>query len=241
MTRPHVSAQLFRLWDSSPRSSYLQNGDALAGRSPRRLPYVPKQDSFHLMAELVTDLSQNNLSTSEHFGQRGPPLRINTRSSATAQKTIARMDALHTALLARGFSPEDIQFPTSANDVRVVNLLVPVIPRVMVKPRSVQLVSAALKAAKEFDLKVQARSGGHSYGSYCLGGVDGHLVVDLLHFKEFHMDQTSWRATVGPAIILKDLCNLLHDSGGRAIPHGIRPTVGIGGWRPLACNRRISF
>jgi FAD/FMN-containing dehydrogenase len=129
------------------------------------------------------------------------------------------------------FADEDIFFPASANDVHLYNLRVPVVPLVVVTPRSTQLVSAAVKVAAEFNLKVQARSGGHSYANYGVGGADGHLVVDLKHFRDFSMDRTTWRATVGPAVFLKDLAQLLHDNGGRALPHGVCPTVCIGGGR----------
>jgi hypothetical protein len=65
--------------------------------------------------------------------------------------------------------------------------------------------------------------------------------VDLQHFKEFHMDRNSWRVTVGPAVVLKDFCKLLHENGGRAIPHGTCPTVGVGGDTVLARDNETSF
>jgi FAD/FMN-containing dehydrogenase len=139
------------------------------------------------------------------------------------------MGDLHGALLESGFSDDDIKFPEYASEVFVLNLRIPVLPRAIVEPRTSQLVSASVRVANEFDLKVQARSGGHSYANYSMGGSDGHLIVDLKHFKEFQMDTTTWRANVGPAVSLKDLCQLLHDHGGRAIPHGTCPAVGIGG------------
>jgi FAD/FMN-containing dehydrogenase len=64
------------------------------------------------------------------------------------------MDNLRKALLNGGFSPDDIDFPASASDARIFNLRVPVIPRVVVTPRTVQLVSTAVRVADEFDLKV---------------------------------------------------------------------------------------
>jgi FAD/FMN-containing dehydrogenase len=141
------------------------------------------------------------------------------------------MDHLRDALIKSGFSKEDILFPTSIDDVHVYNLRLPCIPRVIVKARTSQLVSAAVRVANQFDLKVQARSGGHNYANYGLGGVDGHLIVDLKYMDGFNMDRTTWQASVGPGVILKELCQLLHDNGGRVIPHGTCPNVAIGGER----------
>jgi FAD/FMN-containing dehydrogenase len=139
------------------------------------------------------------------------------------------MDALLNALIDHGFTADEIIFPSSAVDLRILNLHYPVIPRVVVTPRTAKLVAAAVKVANRFDLKVEAKSGGHRFASYSLGGVDGHMVVDLKHFTEFHMDRDTWEATVGPAVQLKQLVQLLHDNGGRVVPHGVCPTVAIGG------------
>ena len=51
------------------------------------------------------------------------------------------MDPLREALIKSGFSGEDIHFPTSINDVPIYNLRVPCKPRVIVVPRTTQLVS----------------------------------------------------------------------------------------------------
>jgi FAD/FMN-containing dehydrogenase len=151
------------------------------------------------------------------------------------------MKDLLDALINHGFLKDDIKFPKSTDDVHIYNLRLPVLPRVVVEPRTTQLVSAAIKVANQFGLKVQARSGGHSYGNYCLGGADGHMVVDMKHFTEFHMDRSSWRATVGSAVKLRDFCQSLHDNGDRAVPHGVCSPVGIGGEclspnPPISCS-----
>jgi FAD/FMN-containing dehydrogenase len=147
------------------------------------------------------------------------------------------MDNLHDALIEHGFSEDEITFPTSSNDIHIFNLLYPAIPRVVVTPHTTAQVSAAVQVANQFDLKVQARSGGHSYANYGLGGVDGHLVVDLKHFVEFEMDPNTWRASVGPRMTLKGLTQLLHDNGGRAVPHGSCPLVAVGGEIPESIRR----
>lgn len=61
-----------------------------------------------------------------------------------------------------------------------------------------------------------------------MGGEDGAVAVDLVNMKAFSMDEESWTATFGPGFELGDLDEEL-DKHGRAISHGICPTVGIGG------------
>ena len=52
--------------------------------------------------------------------------------------------------------------------VKPYNLNIPVEPAAVTYPRTVEQVSAIVKFAATHKLKVQARSGGHSYGNYCL-------------------------------------------------------------------------
>jgi FAD/FMN-containing dehydrogenase len=136
---------------------------------------------------------------------------------------------VRSALVSQGVAEEDITFPTKPADVPIYNLRLPIIPFVIVKPRSAQGVASAVKVAKQFSLKVQARGGGHSFANYGFGGVDGHMVVHLEHFTGFSIDPVSWRATIGPANRLEDVARKLHDNGGRALPHGVCPKVGISG------------
>jgi hypothetical protein len=48
-------------------------------------------------------------------------------------------------------------------------------PKVIVLPTNNKHVQDAVKCANECGLKVQARSGGHSYASYSSGGQDGSM------------------------------------------------------------------
>lgn len=59
--------------------------------------------------------------------------------------------------------------------------------------------------------------------------MDGAIVIDLMHFQYFSMDQSTWRATIGAGTLLGDVTKRLHNAGNRAMAHGICPQVGIGG------------
>ena len=135
------------------------------------------------------------------------------------------LDAVFTDASLRTF-PQDTDYLSKIN---TYNLDYPVYPAALVRPTTVEEVSGAVKCAVKADVKVQPRSGGHSYANYCLGGVDGALVVDLVHLQKFEMDDTTWEATIGAGTLLGDVTTRLHDAGGRAIAHGTCPQVGIGG------------
>jgi len=102
-------------------------------------------------------------------------------------------------------------------------------PLAIVYAKSAQDVSLAVTVAASFGIPVQPRSGGHSFGSYSLGGTDGALVVDLAALNSVEVNQTTWQATIGGGTRLQDVTNKLHDQGKRAIAHGTCPQVGIGG------------
>jgi FAD/FMN-containing dehydrogenase len=135
------------------------------------------------------------------------------------------LDAVFKDASLRTF-PQDTDYFSKIN---AYNLDYPVHPAAIVRPKTVEQVSAAVKCAVKAGVKVQPRSGGHSFANYCLGGVDGALVVDLVHFQKFEMDTTTWQATIGGGTLLGDVTKRLHDAGGRAIAHGTCPQVGIGG------------
>ncbi|KAK3903190.1 hypothetical protein C8A05DRAFT_43537 [Staphylotrichum tortipilum] len=113
--------------------------------------------------------------------------------------------------------------------VRPYNLDVKVTPAAVVRPRTAEDISSVIKCANTNNVKVQAKSGGHSYANYGLGGVDGAVVIDMINFQEFSMDTNTWLATVGAGTRLGDMAKRLHDAGGRAVPHAACPGIGIGG------------
>ncbi|KAH8898406.1 FAD-binding domain-containing protein [Thozetella sp. PMI_491] len=113
--------------------------------------------------------------------------------------------------------------------VKPFNLDVSVTPAAVIRPQTAQDVSSIIKCANDNGVKVQAKSGGHSYANYGLGGEDGAVAIDMVNFQDFSMDNSTWQATIGSGTLLGDVTTKLHDAGGRAIAHGVCPGVGIGG------------
>ncbi|KAF2135574.1 Glucooligosaccharide oxidase [Aplosporella prunicola CBS 121167] len=115
-------------------------------------------------------------------------------------------------------------------DVKPYNLDIPVTPAAVAYPDSAEQVAAIIACAVDHGHKVQARSGGHSFGNYCLGGANSSaVVIDMKEFQQFSMDKDTWTATVGPGTLLGDLDERLHAAGNRTIAHGTSPQVGTGG------------
>ena len=70
-----------------------------------------------------------------------------------------------------------------------------------------------------------ARSGGHSYAAFGLGGQDGSLVIDLSKLKSLSVDQTTGYAISQTGNLLGDLATGIWENGQRALPHGTCPYV----------------
>ncbi|KAJ6477489.1 hypothetical protein DFH09DRAFT_951960 [Mycena vulgaris] len=114
-------------------------------------------------------------------------------------------------------------------EVKPYNTNIPVTPAAVTRPTTADDVGKIVQCAVASAVKVQARSGGHSYGNYGIGGEDGAVVVDMVNFQQFVMDNSTWQATIGAGTLLADVTSRLHNAGGRAIAHGTCPQVGIGG------------
>lgn len=109
------------------------------------------------------------------------------------------------------------------------NLRLPYTPAVVVIPTTNKHVQDAVVCAGQAKIKVQAKSGGHSYASFGLGGKDGSMVIDLQSFQTVSLDKTSGIATVGGGVRLGNLADGIYNQGGAALAHGTCPGVGIGG------------
>ncbi|CAG8690826.1 4776_t:CDS:2, partial [Ambispora gerdemannii] len=89
-------------------------------------------------------------------------------------------------------------------------------------------IKIAIYCAKTYKIQIVARSGGHSFEEYSLGGHDGALVVDLKKFSDLTIDTKTRTAVIGTGnrlgTIYYKLSQVRH-----VIPAGACPSVGIGG------------
>jgi hypothetical protein len=109
------------------------------------------------------------------------------------------------------------------------NTRLPFTPAVVVIPTTNQHVQDAVVCAAQAGLKVQAKSGGHSYASTGLGGKDGSMSINLQSLQTIQLDQSSGIATVGGGVRLGNLADGIWNQGKAALSHGTCPGVGIGG------------
>jgi FAD/FMN-containing dehydrogenase len=77
---------------------------------------------------------------------------------------------LHTVFAT---DPNSVSFPTNLfyqiDYVKAYNLDIPIVPAAVTRPSSSQQVAEVVKCAVASGVKVQPRSGGHSYGNYGKG------------------------------------------------------------------------
>jgi len=99
-------------------------------------------------------------------------------------------------------------------------------PDAVIEPRDSRDVQAVLRWADRHDVRVAARSGGHSYAGYSTLG-EG-VVVDLRRLDGIALYRGGRRASVAAGAHAIDIVDALARHGG-AVPLGSCPTVGLGG------------
>ena len=113
--------------------------------------------------------------------------------------------------------------------VKPYNLARPFKPSVVVLPQTQRNVQDAVVCASQAGLKVQAKSGGHSYASFSSGGKDGSMMISLQPFQKVELDAATGIAKVGGGVRLGNLADGIYTQGQKALSHGTCPGVGIGG------------
>ncbi|KAI1763681.1 putative glucooligosaccharide oxidase [Hypoxylon sp. FL1150] len=107
------------------------------------------------------------------------------------------------------------------------NRRIPIKPAVVVLPRSPRDIRRAVMLARKYGIKVQARSGGHSYASHSNGGIDGAMVIDLRQLHEIMRHEAG--VIVGGGARLGNMARAIYDISSAALPHGTCAGVGVGG------------
>ncbi|KAA1094404.1 hypothetical protein PGT21_020273 [Puccinia graminis f. sp. tritici] len=102
-------------------------------------------------------------------------------------------------------------------------------PAAIVFPNNTEAVANAVKIGVAEKIPISPRAGGHSYAAYGLGAKNGVLVIDLGRINHISVDKASGEAMIGTGSRLGDMALSLYKQGGRAIPHGTCPFVGLGG------------
>jgi len=147
---------------------------------------------------------------------------VNAAPSAGSQT------ALFNCLKNKGYNLETVSNANYASDSAAFNRRLSFQPVALVFPLSAQNVSDIVHCASSNSFKVTARSGGHSYAAYGLGGQNGNVIVDLRHLTEITLNADN-TVVSGAGNRLGALATGIYNQGKRGLPHGTCPYVGSGG------------
>src|SRR6476660_5476596 len=109
---------------------------------------------------------------------------------------------------------------------KVYNGMIHKKPRLIARCADVADVSRCVNFARENDLLVSIRSGGHNAGG--LGVCDDGLVIDLSRIRYTHVHPVAGTVRVGAGCTWGDVDHATH-AYGLAVPSGIISTTGVGG------------
>ena len=102
------------------------------------------------------------------------------------------------------------------------NLRLNYTPSAVAIPRSIDQIQSAVSCGIQKKLRLSAKGGGHSFGSFGLGGENGHLVIELDRMDAVTL-YDNHTAKVQPGARLGHVSVELYNQGRRAIPHGACP------------------
>ena len=133
------------------------------------------------------------------------------------------VDQLKTVLRGRLIGRGDPDYEEAR---QVYNAMIDKKPRLIVRCVDIADVIACVNFARENNLLLAIRSGGHNAGG--LGVADDALVIDLAPIKYTRVDPTAQTVTVGGGCTWGDVDHATH-AFGMAVPSGIISTTGVGG------------
>jgi FAD binding domain/Berberine and berberine like len=138
------------------------------------------------------------------------------------------LDVAALAALKREFRGELVEpnHPEYGQHRRIWNGSIDRSPALIARCTSVLDVVAALRFARETDLPLAVRSGGHSFPGHSV--CDGGIVIDLEQMKSIHVDADRKTARAGAGVRLGELDERTQ-AFGLAVPAGIVTHTGLAG------------
>ena len=131
--------------------------------------------------------------------------------------------ALSECLSAAGVPTSAPGTPDWKLDAAPYNLRLNFTPVAIAVPATQKHVQDAVACAAKLGVKANAKCGGHSYGSFGLGGEDGHLTIELDRMDKVVLENTTGVATVQAGARLGHVASQLYTQGKRAFSHGTCP------------------
>jgi FAD/FMN-containing dehydrogenase len=141
--------------------------------------------------------------------------RLTGLSGSPREVSQENLDAFAARLAGRVLHPDDEGF---AEATRIWNGMIAIRPGVVVRPGTTQDVAAAVNFARDNELELSIKGGGHNIAGLALS--DGGVTVDMSGMRDVHVDADARLARVGPGCTLGDV-----DQGTQ--PHGLAATLGF--------------
>lgn len=108
---------------------------------------------------------------------------------------------------------------------KIYNAMIDKHPAIIVKCKQADDVVHAVNFARENQMEVSIRSGGHNGAGLAL--VDHGMVIDLSAMKAIQINPEKHTAKIQPGSTLADVDKATHEHG-LALPSGIIGTTGVG-------------
>jgi FAD/FMN-containing dehydrogenase len=143
--------------------------------------------------------------------------------STTATSARAAADALAGRFAGELIGPDDASYDEAR---ALFNAMFDKRPAVIARCSSPADVAAVIAFARDHDLRIAVRGGGHNGGG--LGSVDDGVVIDLSPLKEITVDPASGTVRVGGGALWGEVDAATQDHG-LSVPAGIISTTGVAG------------
>lgn len=206
----------------SPRSG-VQN------RSEKRKAEIPTVASSRVCSPISLSYSLfiSRYRPTTHMSPLPPLSALLLGLASILPTTVAspfdKADALAECLSKSRVPTDAIDSPDWKADVSPFNLRLAFNPVSIVVPENVQHIQDAVACAAKLGIKANAKCGGHSYGSFGLGGEDGHLTIEMDRMNKITLDTTTGIAKVEGGARLGHVASQLYSQGKRAFSHGTCP------------------
>jgi FAD/FMN-containing dehydrogenase len=119
--------------------------------------------------------------------------------ATTAAVPHAAVDALNSRLAGRVLQPDDPEYDAAR---AVFNAIIDRRPAVVVRCRDATDVVRGIAFAREHDLALSLRGGGHNVAGHAV--CDGGVMLDLSQMRSLQVDPERRTAHAGPGLLLGD-------------------------------------
>ncbi|KAL3851539.1 hypothetical protein ACJIZ3_013421 [Penstemon smallii] len=188
------------------------------------LGFIMTLTTFQFLAFIVSSSSSSSSSSSNSFIECLEKYQYSNNPSNPISSSViyTQNHSSYSSLLQTYI--RNLRFNTSATPK----------PRLILTPKHVSHIQAAVLCAKSHSLQMKIRSGGHDYEglSYVSFDTPHHhfFILDMFNFRSVHVSIQHESAWVQAGAILGEVYyKIANKSKTHAFPAGVCPTVGVGG------------